>query len=440
MKTDSKMRLSRYVKIQYYDEKLLLYNVATGKLYVVTEEKRNSIEDFMRNSVLLDTYLQEKMMSERLIIENDFDEIGLCDLAFNKMVYSQETLDITIIPTNDCNFKCIYCYEKHKKEYMSIETANSIINYYKKNARFCKYLVVSWFGGEPLLNIDIMEYIMRELLEISKCYGVVVRTMVTTNGYLLSKEVFERLIKVGVRNYQITIDGLKETHNLQRPHVSNMDSFQVIINNLKAIRMNNPKKRYDIGIRFNISKKMDENKEKILDFFAEEFKDWKQLSFIFEWIRDWGGESIDKEIVTEPTICIEWIKKAREKGLRCFELFQNSCGMYFCEACKLNGFIIGFDGSIHKCTLAMEDERYRELNTIGTLRENGEIHYNDNVVIWTKHNRKTNCSECVYYPICMGINCPLDTVIKQNANCLPHKGLMGKYIETLYMENKYTEL
>lgn len=74
------------MKIQYYDEKLLLYNVATGKLYVVTEEKRDAIEEFIKNRVLLDTYLQDKMMSERLIIESDFDESGLCDLEFNMFV------------------------------------------------------------------------------------------------------------------------------------------------------------------------------------------------------------------------------------------------------------------------------------------------------------------------------------------------------------------
>lgn len=437
----SEYRLSRYVKVIPYDGKqILLYNVSTGKLYVAAEEKREQIEQFLKKNTVLDADIQNRMIGERLIVDINFDEVGLCELEFNKMAYSRETLDITIIPTNDCNFKCVYCYEKHKKEYMSMDTAASIINYYKKNARFCKYLIVSWFGGEPLLNIDIMEHIMRELLEISKAHGVVVRTMVTTNGYLLSHEVFERLLKVGVRNYQITIDGLQETHNVQRPHVNNRDSFQRIIANLDTIMQCNQKQRYEISIRFNISKEMDRNKEKILDFFAEKYKNWKQLSFIFEWIRDWGGESLNRTIVTTPSICIEWIKTAKEKGMRCFDLFQNSCGMYFCEACKLNGFIIDFDGGIHKCTLAMEDEKYKQLNKIGVLRKNGEIQFNGNIIAWFKRNKRDKCTECVYYPICMGINCPLDTIIKQNTHCLPHKDLMEKYIDSLYMRGQYIVL
>ena len=109
----SEYRLSRYVKVIPYDGKhILLYNVSTGKLYVAAEEKREQIEQFLKKNTVLDADIQNRMLGERLIVDINFDEVGLCELEFNKMVYSRETLDITIIPTNDCNFKCVYCYEK----------------------------------------------------------------------------------------------------------------------------------------------------------------------------------------------------------------------------------------------------------------------------------------------------------------------------------------
>ncbi len=436
---ENRKRLNKYVKVQEDGDRLFLYNMLSGKLYVANGEKKEQISMFIEGENFLDQEFYNTLEKAGVFVNNDFDEIGLCELQYNQMVYSKEALDITIIPTNDCNFKCVYCYENHRKEFMSEDTADSIIKFYRKNARFYKYLIVSWFGGEPLLRLDIIEYIMKQLMDISHKNGVVVRSMITTNGYLLTENAFCRLMKVGVRNYQITVDGLENTHNLQRPHKVKSNSFEVIISNLKEIMENHETGRYEIGIRFNISQEMNESREKILSFYHKNFGGWKQLSFIFEWIRDWGGE-IDQNIVTKPEICIEWFISAKERGLRCFELFQNACGMYFCEACKLNGFVIDFDGSIHKCTLAMEDKEYKAINQIGHFDKNGNLNFNENLVKWFKRNQRESCKECVYYPICMGINCPLDTIIKNNFHCIPHKVLLDKYIDTLFMTGKYIDL
>ena len=55
---------------------------------------------------------------------------------------------------------------------------------------------------------------------------------IVTNGYLLNEYIINQFKELGIRRMQITIDGLKDTHNQRRPHKTNKDSFEKIMNNL----------------------------------------------------------------------------------------------------------------------------------------------------------------------------------------------------------------
>lgn len=78
---------------------------------------------------------------------------------------------------------------------MSLETANDIIKYINnevKNNR-SKYdkIQLSWFGGEPLLNLKIIEYISSSVIEIARKNKIEYSADMTTNGYLLNPRVFQ---------------------------------------------------------------------------------------------------------------------------------------------------------------------------------------------------------------------------------------------------------
>jgi len=67
-----------------------------------------------------------------------------------------DVLNLTILPTEQCNFRCFYCYESFKLGKMSKETSDSILKLVQKRASTLKILTIGWFGGEPLMAKDIV--------------------------------------------------------------------------------------------------------------------------------------------------------------------------------------------------------------------------------------------------------------------------------------------
>ncbi len=101
------------------------------------------------------------------------------------------------MPTEDCNFRCSYCYEDHRNGVMNIDTAASIVKYVAKNISKYTEVHVVWFGGEPLMSKNTMEiiiYISDELIKICSCARKRYSADMITNGYNLTYSVFEQLL------------------------------------------------------------------------------------------------------------------------------------------------------------------------------------------------------------------------------------------------------
>lgn len=105
-------------------------------------------------------YFFTKWSKERsFLIEEDIDELELVRYNISRSRFSTSTLSLTIAPTSDCNFRCIYCFQKdkHDHEYMSDELQTSIVNFVNKHANHIHTLNIIWYGGEPLLAFKIIE-------------------------------------------------------------------------------------------------------------------------------------------------------------------------------------------------------------------------------------------------------------------------------------------
>lgn len=125
-------------------------------------------------------------------------------------------LNFIIMPTDDCNFRCPYCYEDHIKRNMTIEYMDKIALFVDKNIDRFRGLKVEWFGGEPLLQLESIYYLTERLIKICNAHKKPFLSGMTTNAYLLTRDVFEKLRKLRFLGYQITLDGLAETHDKQR--------------------------------------------------------------------------------------------------------------------------------------------------------------------------------------------------------------------------------
>lgn len=420
------------------DGSLLIYNTMKRKILKISASKSDIIKDI--NDKCIPENLEDcfKLREYGVLVDSDFDEKSYADYTLNKTVFSSQTLELTILPTNDCNFNCIYCYQNERTNYMTVETAESIIKYVEKSLRKNIHILsVGWFGGEPMLAVDIVLYIMNKIKEICKENKVILLSRMTTNGYHLTYDNFQGLVKAGVRYFQVTIDGNRNIHNLQRPlkDSNKNDSYDVVFKNLLDIKRF--KGFFEIGIRLNITPSMLPYKNEIITTMASNFLD-KRYVMLFEWVRNWGGEKIKEHLreVADSSVVIDWIKTASEYGLNCSSKLLSEWDTYFCEACKMNGFVIDWDGQVYKCAMAIYKEDYRLDNNVGVIEPNGNLRIDEyrNSKWLTKHE-KEECGNCIFYPLCFNFCCPFKSNIKHEKTCLSFRNLIVDYMNFYDKQN-----
>src|SRR6266571_4798031 len=145
-------------------------------------------------------------------------------------------LNLIIMPTEACNFRCTYCYEtfEHKKMHPSVVTGiKSLID---RRGGDLDELQISWFGGEPLLAFGVITDICTHAINVAKFNGFDFSSSMTTNGYFLDRKRFSSCLENGIRSFQISLDGDEHVHNASRKLMSGAGTFDRIWANVMAIK------------------------------------------------------------------------------------------------------------------------------------------------------------------------------------------------------------
>src|SRR5260370_20498979 len=109
---------------------------------------------------------------------------------------SNEILNLIILPTEACNFRCVYCYESFKVGKMQESVITGIKRLIDSRVADLKLLAVSWFGGEPLPAADVMEEISEHILGVTTSHpSLKFEASISTNGYFLDTELFRKLLR-----------------------------------------------------------------------------------------------------------------------------------------------------------------------------------------------------------------------------------------------------
>ena len=172
------------------------------------------------------------MKDMRMIVNDETDESSLVNFHF--LERQQKDLYIILIVTRQCNFRCTYCYEDFRNEVMDSSVYENVLKVIEDliDAKGYKSLQVSFFGGEPMLEYEAICQFMEKTNELAKKKSIYFFGEMTTNAYLLISEKFEKLVSIGLTNYQITVDGLRDTHDKGRPLANGGGSWEKIIQNL----------------------------------------------------------------------------------------------------------------------------------------------------------------------------------------------------------------
>lgn len=134
---------------------------------------------------------------------------------------------------HDCNLACRYCFaeegEYHgRRALMSFGVGKKALDFLIANSGSRKNLEVDFFGGEPLMNWQVVKDLVAYGREQEKLHGKHFRFTLTTNGVLLNEEVME-FANREMDNVVLSIDGRKEVHDYMRPFRKGKGSYELIV-------------------------------------------------------------------------------------------------------------------------------------------------------------------------------------------------------------------
>lgn len=134
---------------------------------------------------------------------------------------------------HDCNLACRYCFAeegeyKGHRELMSFEVGKKALDFLIQNSGNRRNLEVDFFGGEPLMNWQVVKDLVRYGREQEEIHNKKFRFTLTTNGILLDDEVIE-FVNREMSNVVLSIDGRKEVNDRMRPSRNGKGSYELIL-------------------------------------------------------------------------------------------------------------------------------------------------------------------------------------------------------------------
>ena len=134
---------------------------------------------------------------------------------------------------HDCNLACRYCFaeegEYHgRRALMSFEVGKKALDFLVANSGNRVNLEVDFFGGEPLMNWDVVKQLVEYGRSLEKSNNKKFRFTLTTNGILLNDEILE-FVNKEMGNIVLSIDGRKEINDKMRPFRGGQGSYDIIV-------------------------------------------------------------------------------------------------------------------------------------------------------------------------------------------------------------------
>ena len=275
-------------------------------------------------------------------------------------------LHLVLMPTEACNFRCTYCYEDFRYARMEPAVRRGVKAFLSRRAADLNWLEMSWFGGEPLLAMDVIEDISSHVLELQRQFPLLHYTgEITTNAYSLSTSRFARLLDLGVSRYQISFDGPQEWHDRKRVLAGGGGTFDRIWKNVLGMRA--VPREFHVLVRLHVDQENHEALPAFIRQYAEAFGQDDRFELFIRRLVCLGGPNdatlpvYDEE--TGDAVVHSLSRYAKELGVR-HVLEQHPP---LCYATRGNSYLVRANGWLNKCTVALEHPN----NQVGRLREDG---------------------------------------------------------------------
>ncbi len=211
-----------------------------------------------------------------LVADRTTDQQRL-DTYLTEVKSDTSELNVTVLTTLQCNFACDYCFQGDHGDYnthadkMSPDTAQRLSDWIEAELDRVspQKLVLTFLGGEPLLNLPVMYALAERAWAATERRGMPMFVNIITNGLLLTPEVVDRMLPYGLNGIKITLDGDKDTHNRMRPLRGGQGTFDRIVENIRKVAG-----RCRIAIGGNFDESSIDSYPALLEFLkAQDFAD-----------------------------------------------------------------------------------------------------------------------------------------------------------------------
>ena len=264
----------------------ILLDVNGGGVHVLDEVAYDLVDLFEEKSKgeIIDTLSKDYTREQ---IEEAYEEIE--SLKEEGLLFTEDTYQehpsfvnrkkvvkaLCLHVSHDCNLKCKYCFASQgdfggEKEMMSFEVGKKAIDYLIANSGNRRNLEIDFFGGEPLMNFDVVKELVAYGRKVEKENGKNIRFTITTNGVLLDDDKID-YINEHMHNVVLSLDGRKEINDNMRPTVNDKGSYDVIMPKFKKLVDKRPKDKY-YYIRGTFTRDNLDFSEDVLHFANEGFK------------------------------------------------------------------------------------------------------------------------------------------------------------------------
>ncbi|MDQ2893935.1 MAG: radical SAM protein [Pseudomonadota bacterium] len=391
---------------------LLLWNTYSGSMNAFRPQQRGAVQDLIdqRGLIAPEDGIAGYLVQRGYIIPGDADELRRVQYAFGQENHRTDRLELILLASEDCNFRCTYCYEDFRRGTMRPEVRAGIKKLVEARAGLLRDMSVGWFGGEPLYGMAAIEDLAPFFVGVAEREGIEYYSHITTNAYLLTRDVVDRLLAWRITDYQITLDGLQDDHDKLRPARDGRSTFQTIYDNLAA--MSERTDDFSVVIRVNFTPANVPGLEQFLELLQARFRDDDRFTISFHAVGRWGGDND-----TNVDICgrdeshdvrMKLKSVARSLGLRVTSGWKPGAGVGtdVCYAARPYNFIVGAHGDLMKCTIDLDK---KDRNLVGKLLPDGTLDLDvDKMALWTApaFERDTGCQSCHMLPSCQGLHCP----------------------------------
>ncbi len=406
--------------------KTLLYNSSSGALVVIDDEIAEAL--YSKRSGDIPAEAVNDLSTGRFLISAGVDELLSVYHDTMALWYGSNYTRISVAPTMECNFECSYCFQgvlENRPPAMNKTTMNKTIDFAKKLAKNTSGLYLSWFGGEPLLVPDLIVEADSALKNWAEKQSMQFSSSVTTNGYLLTRDIVDMLVANGISHANVTLDGLQEVHDSRRKLLGGQGTFDVIVANLRYAVT-----KMKVTIRANVDRDNSSYIGLLLQFLAQQdIVGHQKADFYLGHVNPFGQYSrcmTDHEFVN---YALNWYGDHEgHSGV----LFNVPTPVTNCLAHTFRAFAVDSQGFLYKCLEVMGDEK----EAVGSVCDES-LQFNRELQRWVALDpfQVEKCRACNILPSCRG-GCPRRWLVEGEPNCGATAHELGRYIKSYFRHSR----